>query len=190
MSADQTVSVAYALDAESSTFTVQAFASGLLSALGHDPKIGIRRFTGEARFSPDAPADAALRIVVDARSLEVLDNVKEKDRDEIDRTMRDEVLEVSKFPEIVFESTSIAPTRIVPGRYKARIIGDVTLHGVTRCGIWIAAQFTLDGDSMRAKGDFSLKQTDFGIKLVSAVAGAIKVKDELKFEFELVGNRT
>ncbi len=38
---------------------------------------------------------------------------------------------------------------------------------------------------------FSLpvRQTEYGIKLVSVAAGALKLKDELKFEFDLVGRK-
>ena len=36
------------------------------------------------------------------------------------------------------------------------------------------------GNMLRASGEFSLNQTDFGIKLVSVAGGALKLKDELK----------
>jgi len=37
---------------------VQAFASGMLSGLGHNPTFAIREFTGELRLTPDTFADA------------------------------------------------------------------------------------------------------------------------------------
>jgi polyisoprenoid-binding protein YceI len=189
MSENETSVVRYRLDAGQSKFTAQAFATGLLAGFGHNPIIGIRDFVGEAQFAPGALTGAALRLVVDAKSLTVLDDVKEKDRQEIERTMLDDVLEASLTPEIVFQSTNITATRIAEGRYKARIIGDLTLHGVTRNGLWIMAQVTLDGDQLRAQGDFTLKQTDYKIKLVSVAGGALKLKDELKFSFDLVGHQ-
>jgi hypothetical protein len=39
---------------------------------------------------------------------------------------------------------------------------------------------------MRISGDFSLRQSDYRIKPVSFAAGALRLKDELKFNFELV----
>jgi polyisoprenoid-binding protein YceI len=179
----------YQLDARQSKFTVQAFATGLLAGFGHNPGIGIRDFTGEVQFDPNRLTEAALRLTIKANSLAVLDDVKEKDRREIEQAMFDEVLEVRTYPEITFQSTSTTVTRIVAGRYKARIIGDLTLHGVTRNNLWIMAQITVDGDKLTAQGDFSLKQTDFNIKLVSVAAGALKLKDELKFTFDLVGRQ-
>ena len=65
----------------------------------------------------------------------------------------------------------------------------MTLHGVTRNGLWIMAQVFLNENEFRTQGDFTLKQTDYGIKLVSVAAGALKLKDELKFEFDLVGQK-
>lgn len=179
----------YRLDASQSRFTVQAFASGLLAGFGHNPLIGIRDFTGEASFAPGSLDAASLRLAIKAASLAVLDDIKRKDREEIERTMFDEVLEVTRYPEIVFQSTNVTATRVVEGRYKARIIGDLALHGVTRSGLWIAAQITLDEDGLRAQGDFTLKQTDYKIKPVSVAGGALKLKDELKFSFDLVGRR-
>jgi polyisoprenoid-binding protein YceI len=181
--------VSYKLNPSQSKFTVQAFAAGLLAGFGHNPTIGIRDFTGEAQFAPNTFADASLRLAINAKSLVVLDDIKEKDKQEIERTMFDDVLETSKYPEIIFQSTSITTARIIEGRYKAKIIGNLTMHGITRNGLWILAQLTLNGNELRTQGDFTLKQTDYNIKLVSIAAGALKLKDELKFNFELVGKQ-
>jgi len=42
------------------------------------------------------------------------------------------------------------------------------------------------GDMLRASGKFSLMQSDYGIKPISVAGGALKVKDELQFSFEMV----
>jgi polyisoprenoid-binding protein YceI len=179
--------VRYHLDAARSKFTAQAFAGGLLSGLGHNPIIGLREFAGAVQFAAGTLADASLRITVDANSLAVVGEAPEKDTPEIERAMLGEVLETAQYSEITFESTSIAVTRIIEGRYKARIIGDLTLHGVTRKGLWISAQVTLDGADLKAQGDFTLKHTDYHLKQVTVAAGVLKVKDEVKLEFKIVG---
>jgi len=176
--------VRYKLDSANSKFTVQAFAAGFLAGFGHNPIIGIRDFSGEVNFTPESFANASLSFVVKAQSLIVLDDIKEKDKQEIEQTMYDKVLETSQFPEITFQSTSVTVTRIIPGRWKTKIIGDLTLHGITR-SLWIMGQIFLEGYTLRAKGDFTLRQTEFDIKLVSVAAGALKLNDELKFEFDL-----
>src|SRR5262249_33614692 len=146
---------------------------------------GIRSFAGKVQFIDGTLDDASLQIVIKARSLTVIDEIKEKDREEIERTMLNEVLEAAVYPEIIFQSTSITVTRVTDHRYKARIIGDLTLHGVTRNGLWILSRIAMDGDALRTQGDFTIRQTDYQIKPVSVAAGALRLKDELKFSFDL-----
>lgn len=179
----------YVLVPGESTFTVQGFSEGLLSAFGHDPLIAIREFTGEAQFVPGTFEDASLKITVNLESLAVINSDKEKDRLEIERAMREQVLEVQKYPEVVFSSSNISASRLAEGRYRSRIIGDLTLHGVTQKNIWISAEATITGDSLRARGEFSLKQSDFGIKSFSAAGGTIKLKNELKFSFDIAAQK-
>ncbi|MDT5060958.1 MAG: hypothetical protein QOH63_1417 [Acidobacteriota bacterium] len=182
--------VRYHLVAEQSRFTVQAFAEGLLSAFGHDPVIVIRDFTGEVEFTPDAPSEASVSVTIKADSLAASDEIKEKDRLEIERMMREQVLETAEYPEIVFKSTSVSANRLGQGRYRARIIGDLTLHDATQKNLWIQTEVTMSEETLRAQGGFSLKQTDFGIKPVSVVGGTMKVKNELKFTFDISAGKS
>jgi hypothetical protein len=65
----QSEAVHYAIDARASQFTVQAFASGLISAVAHSPKIAIREWTGDVDFVPDMLREAKLKVVVKTGSL-------------------------------------------------------------------------------------------------------------------------
>jgi polyisoprenoid-binding protein YceI len=176
----------YTLDPARSRFTVQAFATGMLSGFAHSPAFIIRRFQGEIEFSPDNENGASLRMTVEAASLELKDAVKEKDRQEIQRAMLDEVLEVGKYREITFRSTTIAASKLAENWYRAQIRGDMQLHGVTK-PVNIDSQLRLSEGEVRLSGDFPLSLTAFRIKPVSAMGGMIKLKDELKFVFDLVG---
>ena len=51
--AEGTESDRYVIDSRASRFTVQAFATGMLARMGHNPTIGIRDFSGEMKFDPD-----------------------------------------------------------------------------------------------------------------------------------------
>lgn len=186
----QTKLARYRLVASESTFIVKAFAEGLFSAFGHDPVISIKDFSGDAEFVPGTFEAASLKIEINAKSLIVINDVKEKDRHEIERTIRAQVLESDQYPMIVFASRSVSASRLREARYRARIIGDLTLHGVTQRNLWISAEISLsDDNSLRAQGEFSIRQTDFGIKLVSVAGGMLKVKNELKFSFDIVARR-
>ncbi len=175
----------YLLDKSLSRFTVRAFASGMLSALGHSPTIAIRDFTGEASFDPAAPAEASLRVQIRADSLEVTDDVKSKDRREMESTMNQKVLESSKYPTITFETSGTSAEALGDGRFRIKMNGSLSLHGVTR-RIPVVAQVSINGDMLRGYGEFSILQSDFGIPLVNVAGGMLKLKDELKFNFDMI----
>jgi polyisoprenoid-binding protein YceI len=73
-------------------------------------------------------------------------------------------------------------------RYQANLNGNLTLHGETR-PITIPTQVTLLGDMLRAGGEFPLLQTNFGIAPVSVAGGTLKLKDEVKFSFDIVARK-
>lgn len=175
----------YKIDAGQSRFMVKAFAGGFLSALAHDHNIAISDFSGDAQFTFGTVEPASLRLKIRSGSLAVTDKVSASDRQKIEATMRDEVLEIGKYPEIVFVSTSVSAARTGEGQYQAKIAGELTLHGVSR-PVTITAQLEFGDSVLRARGGFSLKQSSFGIKPVSVAGGTIKVKDELKFTFDIV----
>jgi hypothetical protein len=66
--------------------------------------------------------------------------------------------------------------------------GDLSLHGATR-RLAVPARVGFTGHTLHAFGEFALKQTDYRIKLVAVAGGVIKVRDELKFSFDLVARR-
>jgi len=178
----------YVIDGRASRFTVRAFATGLLAAMGHNPIIGIRDFSGVMSFNPDKLEASSFRLSIKASSLSVQNDISDKDRREIERLMNQEVLETATFPEIGYEAPGISVTKMTDMLYSATLNGDLTLHGVKRSQT-ITARVALLGSMLRASGDFSLNQTDYDIKLVSVAGGALKLKDELKFSFEIVARR-
>jgi polyisoprenoid-binding protein YceI len=162
--------------------------------MGHNPSFEIRKWQGEARFAPDAPyqADAAeqasVRIAVQSGSLELSGQVSDKDRREIERTMRNDVLETSRFPEIVFEVSNPSITKGGEGYYWANLTGKLTLHGVTQSQ-QISAQVTVNDNQLRATGEFTVRQSSFGIKPVSVAGGTLKIKDDVKVTFDIVAHK-
>jgi polyisoprenoid-binding protein YceI len=186
--ASETATGLYVIDGRSSRFTVRATATGLLATMGHNPTIGIRDFKGEVNFDPEKLAAGSFHLVVKASSLGVQDDIGDKDRREIERLMKEEVLETAKFQEIVYAAPGISVTKMSGMLYFATINGDLTMHGVTRKQP-IATRVAMFGSMLRASGDFSLNQTDYNIKLVSVAGGALKLKDELKFSFEIVARK-
>jgi hypothetical protein len=44
-------------------------------------------------------------------------------------------------------------------------------------------------DTLRGYGNFSVKQTEFGISIASVAGGTLKMKDELKIAFFIVAKK-
>ena len=184
----QNGTVEYAIDPKASQFTVQAFASGLISAVAHSPKIAIRDWTGKATFVPETLQEAKVRVTIRTSTLEVLDELRENDRRELHRVMYDDVMETKRFPEVTFDSTHVSADKQKDSLYRVNVEGRLSLHGNTNQQAFVA-QVALGVDTFRAHGEFTLLQTDYGIKIASIAGGTLKLQDELKFRFYVVGRK-
>jgi len=180
--------VHYAIDPRASQFTVQAFASGLISAVAHSPKIAIREWTGDVTFTPETLRNAKLKVIAKTASFEVLDELRDSDRREIHRVMNNEVLESARYPEVVFESSNVGVDKLKESLHRVNVVGQLALHGITNSHAFFA-QVAFGVDSFRAYGEFTLLQTDYGIKIASVAGGTLKLQDELKFTFYVVGRK-
>jgi polyisoprenoid-binding protein YceI len=184
----EAATVRYVIDAKGGNFTVRAFATGMLSVFGHNPTIVIPDFEGEIFLNPEAVEKSSLRLVIHSASLNDTDDVSEKDRNEINRAMHQDVLESDSFPEIVYECSGLTASKTGEDQYWLNLNGELTLHGVTRAQP-VPARVRLNGDMLRAVGEFSVRQSDYEIRPVSAVGGTIKLKDELKLSFDITARK-
>jgi polyisoprenoid-binding protein YceI len=180
--------VRYRLDAGQSRFMVRAFSGGLLWFKGHDHFVMVRDFTGEAQLTPGAITPASLQITARADSLvETRDVFTEQQKQIINKELREIVLETEKYPEITFKSTDVTG-KLAGSQFETKIGGDLTLHGVTR-RIVIPARVTLEGDTLRAQGEFTVDRGDYNVHATSAFHGTVRVRGKLKFTFDIVGHR-
>jgi polyisoprenoid-binding protein YceI len=106
----------------------------------------------------------------------------------INKELREIVLQPNQYPEIVFRSTNVTGKATAPNQYDLKITGDLTLHGVTR-PITIPTQVTVTGNELRAQGEFSINRVDFKVKATSAVHGLVRVRNKIKFTFDMVGHQ-
>lgn len=178
----------YQLVARESRLSVQAFAEGMLSSFGHNPTLAVRDFGGRIEFDPEAPDKASVEVTVKADCLEVLDDLSKKDRQEIEKRTREEVLETATYPEIAYHSTAVEIQAVAEHQYRLKIHGELSLHGVKK-PLALEFQLRAGDDDVRLGGEFRLKQSAYKIKRVSAVAGAIKVKDELRLSCDVVARK-
>lgn len=181
--------ISYQVDPTQGRFVVRVFSGGMLRMFGHDHTISIKDFSGSVEIVSPSLEQSSLRLKVKANSLAVSDaGVSAKDRTEIENTMRKQVLDVERFPEILFTSTRVTATKISENDYQVSLEGRLQLHGVTRTET-IPVRVTVDGKDLHARGEFPLRQSNYGIKPVAAAGGTVKVKNEIKLTFDLVGIR-
>jgi polyisoprenoid-binding protein YceI len=162
------------VDGANSAMTVHVYKSGFLSAFGHNHEIQAPIQSGQVRES----GSPSVEIRVDARKLRVLDpEVSDSTKAQIQETMLGtQVLDADRFQEIRFQSTGVE--RKGPDHWIVH--GNLALHGRDHP---IAFEVTLK--DARYRGSAILKQTDFGITPVTVAGGTVKVKDEVKVEFDI-----
>ena len=163
------------IDTTQSKLTVLVYKSGLFSGFADDHIIDAAIASGT--LSDSAPL--AVTLEVRAADLRVRDpNLSASKRQDVQtRMVGPEVLDVQKFPSIAFASTSVEPR----GADKWMVTGRLTIHGQTR-----PVTIAVTRANGRYRGTVSLKQRDFGIMPISIAGGTVKVKDELKIEFDIV----
>jgi polyisoprenoid-binding protein YceI len=188
MSAAKEGLIRFTIDASASLFTVQAFASGIAAVVAHSPKFAIRDIVGEMEFVPDTMQDASLRLTINVGSLEIMDEVSRVDRREIERVMFDEVLEKNVYPRVEYKSSRVNMSKSSESVYRVNVSGNLTVHGTTR-EMGLDAQVVVGEDTLRAQGAFVLSQSDFGLKIASIAGGSLKLKDELKCGYFIIGRR-
>jgi polyisoprenoid-binding protein YceI len=174
----------YQFDPGRSRFTVQAFAGGLLSFAAHSPNFVVRDFSGAMWFAPGTLEGAGIEMTIRADALELIDDVRPADRQEIEDRMRNEVLETARYPEIHFRSETVAAGHVSGNRYRLCIDGQLSLHG-TANRLGTDAELLGYEDGVRLSGQFGLRLSDYGVRPVTALGGTIRLKDEIRVAFDL-----
>jgi polyisoprenoid-binding protein YceI len=171
--------------------TVQVSKSGLLSFAGHDHEIVAPATEGQIVFDRADVARSSVRLVFDATAAKVTGKGEPaEDVPEVQRVMQsDRVLDVRKYPTIVFESRSVSRGASSGAAMTLRIDGDLMLHGVTRRVTAPGVQVRVDGGRLTAEGKLEIRQSDFGIRPVTAAGGTVRVKDEVTIVFAITADR-
>jgi polyisoprenoid-binding protein YceI len=135
----------------------------MASSFGHDATLKV------TSLSVDIGEDDGITADFDAGSLRVINDISDSNRRDIERNA-EKTLEPRKYPKIQFRSVSV-----VRDGNRARVEGDLTLHGVTQ-------QISLDAhdDGERWSAKVVLDQRKFGIKPFSAMLGALKIKPNVE----------
>lgn len=151
----------------------------------------VGEFSGEVVFDPGRPDRSAVRLQVRAASLATGNGLR-------DRKMRKSCLEVERFPDIVFQSTSIrlagdgsagSERPLAPGAGRRALVeGTLGLHGVER-SILFPVAIRYDTGSLTAEGELDLKLSDHGIPIPRFLWMVLDDAVRVRFRFAAAGRR-
>jgi len=137
------------------------------------------KVTGTVEYDPAAPEKTAIDVTIDAASIDTRVEMRDKDL----RSAR--FFDVEKYPTITFKSKKVEAA----GTGKLKVIGDLTIHGVTK-----EVVLNVDGPSgpikdprgnqhMGASATTQVNRQDFG---VSALPGGIADDVLITIDVEMV----
>jgi polyisoprenoid-binding protein YceI len=180
----------YSVDAQQSKVEIHVGKEGAFKAFGHDHLISARQVSGQAEFDPQKIDRSSVSLRIPTKSITVVDpGESEKDRQDVQATMEGEkVLDVGKFPEITFTSSSVSAAKKTSDGWELTLDGKLNLHGVAK-PVSFLLHIRADASELHGQGELSVLQTDYGITPVKVGGGTVKVKDKLKITFDIVATK-
>jgi polyisoprenoid-binding protein YceI len=177
----------YVVDGGASRILVHVGKSGVFGFAGHEHEVQALRLGGTIRADEASLAASNVSLEVEAAGLSVTGKGEPAgDVAQVQKKMEGaEVLDAQAFPTIGFKSSSVAGKKAADNAWQLTITGTLTLHGVSR-PLSLPVRVERAGDTLTATGRLELRQTDFGMRPVSAGGGTVKVKDELAIEYTIV----
>jgi hypothetical protein len=177
----------FRVDPGRSLVVIQVFRAGSLARVGHDHVIASHDLHGLVAPDPGR-ADLYVRLdelVVDEPELRAQAKLDtHPSSEDIAGTRRNMLnqLEADRFP---FVSIKIAGNG---AKGDEPLSVAISLHGVTR-SVDVPMTLATVGDELSARGEMALRQTDFGVKPLSVLGGALQVQDEVKLVFFIRARR-
>lgn len=196
----------YDVVADESLLVIRAFRGGALGNAGHNHVIASHALSGTL-YVPGDVVRASFEVrfpvaglTVDEQALRERENpadfppeVPEAARQGTRRNMLGEaLLDGERYPQIVLRAIRLervasardADTRLAnPGAVLARV--QTTVRGEVRA-ITVPVSYRLEGDTVTATGEATVRQSDLGLTPFSAMLGALQVQDEMRLSFRLV----
>lgn len=177
----------YTVTAEGSSVRIHVGKTGLFGFAGHVHEIAAR-VEGTVVSDPADLARSSVSLTFDAKGIEVVAGPDEpaKDVPEVQAKMAGpDVLDAARFPTITFTSRSVTGKETARGVWDVEVTGDLTLHGVSR-SFTLPLRVEVKDGTLTATGKTVLRQSDFGMKPVSAGGGTVKVKNEIGMDYRIV----
>ncbi|MFA9460327.1 YceI family protein [Thiohalorhabdus methylotrophus] len=178
----------YRVDPCLSRVTIRVSAGGPLAELGHNHVVSTRELHGYV-LDPAAGGSGRTDIYVPVTALEVdkprlveeagFDTeLSEQEKAQTRYNMLAEVLEAHKYPYVRIHATP-APDSPTPPE---ALTVDLTIHGETQTRR-VPVRMRRTEDWLEVRGRLSVRHEDFGMEPFTALAGQLRVKEELDLRF-------
>ena len=172
---------------------ILVYRAGSMAQLGHNHVMSAGNLSGyiwmhdsllqRSGFDIRLPVNDLIVDDPDARSAEGPDfplNVTDEGRAGTKVNMlKPDVLDGEHYPQVRLRSVNISGNSSTPEVTVAITIKDQTRQQT------VPVRITVDQQSLRVAGEFTIRQTDFGITHHSAMLGALLVQDLLTIKFDL-----
>lgn len=189
----------YAVSQKDSELYVQVYheRGTLASGFAHDHVIRAGKLDGQVRFDPAQPAQCRLTLNVPVRGLVVDAPAMRREvgykkmLDEGDRkTVRehmldDDQLDAGEHPTIKMVASDCQPAAGKADVYNVRLA--VTVRGKTKTRT-VPVRIRTKGHELSATSAFNMKHSDFGMEPYSALLGAVKVAQPIRFVAKMHAN--
>jgi len=181
----------YSVDAERSRVSIHVGKAGAFKFAGHEHDVIARLLEGEVVAVPEDLGRSTVKLRFETAGLRVSEKGEPAgDAPKVQETMLGpKLLDAERHPSIAFVSTEVTGKAASAAAYELEVSGDLTLHGTTR-RVKLPVRVELKGETLEATGRLPLEQTAFGLKPVSAGAGTVKVKDEVRIDFSIVAKKS
>lgn len=184
------------VDPQRSSVQILVFRAGALARLGHNHVVTSSSISGRIWLHPrfersgiELEMPVASFVVDDQqaraeRGAEFSSRISQEDIAGTRRNMLGpDVLNAQQYPIIRIQSVEVTGTWAAPS-----VTARITLKGVQR-DVTVPLELSLDDRRLRARGQFDIRQSDFGMKPFSVALGALAVQDRLHIEFEIAARR-
>lgn len=133
------------------------------------------KFSGTMIVDRDRPENSSVTVRIDASSLDT--GIEKRDAH-----LKEELFEVARYPEIIFKSRRVRQT----GPQSGVIVGDLTMHGLTREINLNVQLLSKDGGHWRATTP-PLHRSEFGLVFSKRAELISGISDEVAIEIEIGG---
>ena len=187
----------YVVDPSASDVHWLVYKAGALARLGHNHTVAVGDLGGSVAVNPDDLSKSQFALEFAVANLVV-------DDPELRRTLGADFSSVPTAEDIAGTRTNMLSDRVLDGQNHPRIrlagTGPTMKGGRQELAVkvdmlgrtidlTVPTEVTLDGDVLRARGEFELNHADLGMTPFSVMMGALQVGEKLSFSYDVTARR-